>query len=119
MHSGQDQSNQIHSAYFFVHVSQDGEEGWKVVTLYLELCNNKPSNLSYVDNAGVTKSHIDSFKRIRDARIDRFVVETNKLIIRLDKLVSTDAPVDAGKRKGENCPGMYGFVEPIRSPSTR
>ena len=40
------------------------------------------------------------FKQVRDARVDRFVVETNKLLIRLDRLVSFDAPMDPGKRKG-------------------
>ncbi|CAH1784686.1 unnamed protein product [Owenia fusiformis] len=48
---------------------------------------------------GITRSHTDYMKRIRDARIDRFVVETNKLLIRLDKLIGPDCPQDAGKRK--------------------
>lgn len=39
------------------------------------------------------------FKKIRDSRIDNFAVETNKLIIRLDKLIN-DAPPDPSKRKG-------------------
>lgn len=50
--------------------------------------------------SGATRSHIDAFKRVRDARIDRYVVETNKLLIRLDKLLSPDAPTDPSKRKG-------------------
>ena len=49
---------------------------------------------------GGSRSHIDAFKRVRDARIDRYVVETNKVLIRLDKLISPDAPTDPGKRKG-------------------
>lgn len=52
------------------------------------------------ENVGATRGHIDAFKRVRDARIDRYVVETNKLLIRLDKLISPDAPTDPGKRKG-------------------
>lgn len=50
---------------------------------------------------GATRSYSDAFKRVRDARIDRFVVETNKLLIRLDKLMSPDAPSDPAKRKGK------------------
>ncbi|KAK2142843.1 hypothetical protein LSH36_907g00018 [Paralvinella palmiformis] len=48
---------------------------------------------------GGTRSHTDYFKSVRDVRIDRFVVETNKLLIRLDKLLSPDAPTDPNKRK--------------------
>lgn len=48
---------------------------------------------------GVTHSHTDTFKSIRDARVDRFVVETNKLLIRLDKLISPEVPAEPTKRK--------------------
>lgn len=48
---------------------------------------------------GVTRSKTDMFRAIRGERVDRCVVETNKLIIRLDKLVGEDAPTDSGKRK--------------------
>lgn len=47
---------------------------------------------------GSTKSHTDYFKQIRSSRIDRYVVETNKLLIRLDKLVG-DGPFDPAARK--------------------
>ncbi|XP_053325872.1 rabenosyn-5 [Spea bombifrons] len=39
---------------------------------------------------GATKSHLADFKRHRAARIDHYVVEVNKLIIRLEKLTSFD-----------------------------
>ena len=48
----------------------------------------------------MTRSLTGTFKAARDRRIDYFVVETNKLLIRLDKLISPDAPTDTGKRKG-------------------
>ncbi|XP_059165514.1 rabenosyn-5-like [Physella acuta] len=48
---------------------------------------------------GAARSHTDSYKSIRDARVNHFVVETNKLLIRLDKLLSPDAPIDPKKRK--------------------
>ena len=50
--------------------------------------------------SGACRSQTDLFKNIRDTRIDRFVIETNKLLIRLDKLISPDVPADPGKRKG-------------------
>lgn len=50
---------------------------------------------------GVMRSLTDSFKAIRGSRIDRFVIETNKLLIRLDKLVNTDVNMDPGKRKSQ------------------
>ncbi|XP_074656715.1 rabenosyn-5-like [Tubulanus polymorphus] len=48
---------------------------------------------------GASRNHSDAFKSTRDGRIDRYVVETNKLLIRLDKLISPDAPVDTKQRK--------------------
>ena len=51
---------------------------------------------------GASRSHTDAFKKVRDQRIDRFVVETNKLLIRLDKLIANDAPMDPSKRKGKS-----------------
>ncbi|NXM73890.1 RBNS5 protein, partial [Serilophus lunatus] len=39
---------------------------------------------------GATRSHLCEFKKHRAARIDHYVVEVNKLIIRLEKLTSFD-----------------------------
>uniref|UniRef100_A0A8C5MGE5 Rabenosyn, RAB effector n=1 Tax=Leptobrachium leishanense TaxID=445787 RepID=A0A8C5MGE5_9ANUR len=39
---------------------------------------------------GAARSHLSEFKRHRAARIDHYVVEVNKLIIRLEKLTSFD-----------------------------
>lgn len=39
---------------------------------------------------GATRTHLSDFKRHRAARIDHYVVEVNKLIIRLEKLTSFD-----------------------------
>ncbi|OWA52839.1 Rabenosyn-5 [Hypsibius exemplaris] len=48
------------------------------------------------DDGDVT-SHTEYFRKIRDNRMERFMVETNKLIIRLDKLVH-EAPSDPRQR---------------------
>lgn len=39
---------------------------------------------------GATRSHLDHFKKHRADRIDHYVIEVNKLIIRLEKLTSFD-----------------------------
>ncbi|XP_056158067.1 rabenosyn-5 [Lampris incognitus] len=39
---------------------------------------------------GATRSHLDFFKKHRAERIDHYVIEVNKLIIRLEKLTSFD-----------------------------
>ncbi|XP_030639719.1 rabenosyn-5 [Chanos chanos] len=45
---------------------------------------------------GATRSHVDLFKKHRAARIDHYVIEVNKRIIRLEKLTSFDrANMDA------------------------
>lgn len=35
---------------------------------------------------GATRSHLDAFKKHRAARIDHYVIEVNKCIIRLEKV---------------------------------
>ncbi|KAF3697052.1 Rabenosyn-5 [Channa argus] len=39
---------------------------------------------------GATRSHLELFKKHRAARIDHYVIEVNKLLIRLEKLTSFD-----------------------------
>ncbi|XP_032827434.2 rabenosyn-5 [Petromyzon marinus] len=49
---------------------------------------------------GLERSHLDDFKRVRAARIDRSVIEMNRLLIRLEKLTSFDrVNTDPAKRK--------------------
>ncbi|XP_023935100.2 rabenosyn-5 [Bicyclus anynana] len=47
---------------------------------------------------GVSRSTTDYFKAVRSARLERFATETNKLLIRLDKLVCS-MPSDPNLRK--------------------
>ncbi|XP_037889774.1 rabenosyn-5 isoform X2 [Glossina fuscipes] len=47
---------------------------------------------------GVERSHIDYFQTVRNPRLERYASETNKLVIRLHKLVK-DMPTDALLRK--------------------
>lgn len=47
---------------------------------------------------GVTQRHTEAFRSIRAQRVERYVSQTNKLLIRLGKLLS-DAPADPEKRK--------------------
>ncbi|XP_054716890.1 rabenosyn-5-like [Uloborus diversus] len=47
---------------------------------------------------GLTSSHTQNFKSLREKKINRYVFETNKLLIRLDKLV-TDIADEPEKRK--------------------
>uniref|UniRef100_H2M5G8 Rabenosyn, RAB effector n=1 Tax=Oryzias latipes TaxID=8090 RepID=H2M5G8_ORYLA len=50
---------------------------------------------------GATRSHLDIFKKHRAARIDHYVIEVNKLIIRLEKLTSFDrVNSDSAKIRG-------------------
>ena len=45
-----------------------------------------------------SKSHFAELKKIRSSRVDRFATETNRLIVRLDRLLE-NVPADAGKRR--------------------
>lgn len=48
--------------------------------------------------AGVVRSHWTDFRKFRSSRMDFYAAETNKLIIRLDKIVSC-LPSEAAKRR--------------------
>ena len=45
-----------------------------------------------------SQSHFAEFKKIRSSRVDRFATETNRLIVRLDRLLE-NMPGEAGKRR--------------------
>ncbi|XP_064473631.1 rabenosyn-5-like isoform X1 [Ornithodoros turicata] len=47
---------------------------------------------------GVTQTHTEHFREIRSHRVDLYVSQTNKLLLRLKKLI-TNAPSDPEKRK--------------------
>ncbi|XP_072944020.1 rabenosyn-5 [Epargyreus clarus] len=49
-------------------------------------------------SVGVSRSSTDYFKGVRSARLERYATETNKLLIRLDKLVS-NMPTEPNLRK--------------------
>ena len=52
-----------------------------------------------INISGPSKVHTFDFKKVRSSRIDSYVAETNKLVIRLEKLMK-DMPTDPVKRKG-------------------
>lgn len=52
----------------------------------------------YPQDVGVDCSHFSYFRAIRTPRLERYATETNKLIIRLHKLL-TDLPSDPAQRK--------------------
>lgn len=51
-----------------------------------------------VQTVGVARSSSDYFKAVRSARLERYATETNKLLIRLDKLVC-NMPNEPNQRK--------------------
>ncbi|XP_043485756.1 rabenosyn-5 [Polistes fuscatus] len=63
--------------------------------------NNQKHNIEISteqQEAGVIKSHTRYFKEVRNMRLERYTSETNKLLIRLDKLLD-NLPLDPSKRK--------------------
>ncbi|KAL3851951.1 hypothetical protein ACJMK2_015641 [Sinanodonta woodiana] len=60
-------------------------------------------NIDYWEpqETGQIRSRTDEFRALRGSRVDRYVVETNKLLIRMDKLIAPDSPPhsDSSKRK--------------------
>jgi rabenosyn-5 len=65
------------------------------------LSANQFADFEYADEhqeIGPITSHIEYFKAIRNPRLERYATETNKLIIRLNKLL-TNRPTDAQQIK--------------------
>ncbi len=50
---------------------------------------------------GHVMSHTSEFKRLRDNTIGRYVIQTNKLLITLDKLTSVDLSSNENERDGK------------------
>ncbi|CAD5113539.1 DgyrCDS2701 [Dimorphilus gyrociliatus] len=57
------------------------------------IVNEKPQEI------GRITSHTTFFKNLREKRIDAYALETNKLLLRLDKLIDDKAPMEPSKRK--------------------
>lgn len=51
-----------------------------------------------IQTVGASRCHFAKLKEIRDRRVERYEIETSKLLIRLNKL-TTDVPTDEGKRR--------------------
>lgn len=69
----------------------------------IQITSASPSKLNvpapvYPQDVGVDCSHFSYFRAIRTPRLERYATETNKLIIRLHKLL-TDLPSDPSQRR--------------------
>lgn len=54
---------------------------------------------TFLSFSGATRSHTNLFATVRSQHLEHYTVETNKLLIRLDKILR-DLPTDPMKRKG-------------------
>lgn len=57
---------------------------------------------------GLVRDHVDYFKAVRNPRLERYATETNKLIIRLNKLL-TNRPTDPQQIKQHEQNVIYSF----------
>jgi rabenosyn-5 len=53
-------------------------------------------------------SHTKYFKEVRNARLERYAYETNKLLIRLDKILN-NLPSDPVDRKGKKKYELFSY----------
>lgn len=83
-------TNEFKSGFFYL--SNDYDINWFA---YVFKC--KYEQLKYI--SGFQSSHTRYFKKVREKKINRYIIETNKLLIRLDKLIC-DISSDPEKRKG-------------------
>ncbi|KRZ73923.1 Rabenosyn-5, partial [Trichinella papuae] len=68
---------------------------------FIESLEANPVNKSPTyQELGVTTSQTRYFIKLRHEHVDKSVAETNKLVIRLDKLINNEYPMDINKRKG-------------------
>ncbi|KRX90856.1 Rabenosyn-5 [Trichinella pseudospiralis] len=67
---------------------------------FIESLEANPVNKSSsYQELGVTTSQTRYFIKLRHEHVDKSVAETNKLVIRLDKLINNEYPMDINKRK--------------------
>lgn len=60
---------------------------WTImILLFSGYCSESNTDSSLFSSEGATRSHLDLFKKHRAARIDHYVIEVNKLMIRLEKV---------------------------------
>lgn len=57
-----------------------------MILLFSGYCSESNTDSSLFSSEGATRSHLDLFKKHRAARIDHYVIEVNKLMIRLEKV---------------------------------
>lgn len=62
-------------------------------------------------NIGQRRSHNEYFRMIRESRIERYIFETNKLLIRLDKLLNDYPPISDPVRRREHEQSIVQWVD--------
>lgn len=67
----------------------------------IQMPTSSPKRIVYEkpQEIGKITSHTEFFKSHRERRIDAYALETNKLLLRLDKLIDDKAPMEPSKRK--------------------
>lgn len=60
---------------------------------------------------GPYRSHFEEFSKIREFRIERYVFETNKLLIRLDKLLRDYPPLDDSVARREHEQSVVDWID--------
>lgn len=60
---------------------------------------------------GPRRSHMEGFRKIRETRIERYVYETNKLLIRLDKLLRDYPPLNDPVKRREHEQSVVNWID--------
>lgn len=75
----------------------------------LNMNSTNKSSYSYMkqffdsgQSTGYSRSHTEEFKKMRDNSIGHFIVQTNKLLIILEKLISVDINIYMNDNKRES-----------------
>lgn len=80
-------------------LSQDEDNGESVFRSSMSTLKHQDSSFAgEVQELGAVRSHTERLKLFRNAKVEQYCTETNKLLIRLDKLL-IDVPSDPAKRK--------------------
>jgi len=55
--------------------------------------NDQPPGGQQKNSSGFNRSHTDKFKKLRKEKLDQISIDTTRLLLRLEQLISTDEQV--------------------------
>ncbi|OTF77116.1 rabenosyn-5-like protein, partial [Euroglyphus maynei] len=107
-------NNKLSSAMNSNHSTQDNNEN-STMTSTSSIWTQEPENpihqWKHSMHMAQKRSHYEHFRQIRDSRVERYVFETNKLMIRLDRLLRDYPPLNDWIKRRQHEQSVVDWVD--------